>query len=274
MHHHRPPLHQAEQQFALLIASEGGMHAAAAPPAHHCQARRTQGSDDGSRGRVVVARLDVAQALGFAGTHGTEVLRGLAFWFLPFDSHPRWPAPLRLAHASYAPARLSRCHNSSSTTCARHLGACNRLLRRLLPGFRLLRAQQIAASFAKAQAAHAIAIGQDHLDRLQEDAYQAFVQQAIQRDEQREQKHRQFLGQPLCHLLSSIGWHLRHFWRYEILTLHKEHLLRSLERFSLLQVSLKRSLLARSPSLVKFGMTHGRREPALYRYASFGVYRA
>src|SRR5216683_1285160 len=59
------------------------------------------GHDDGSRGRVVVAGLDVAQALGEASTHGTEVLRGFAFRFLPFDSHPRWPAPLRLAHASY-----------------------------------------------------------------------------------------------------------------------------------------------------------------------------
>ncbi|TMD45628.1 MAG: hypothetical protein E6I90_06990 [Chloroflexi bacterium] len=87
MHDHAPPLQQGEQQLALLIASEGGMHAATAPPAHRRQVGRTQGShaphqhhrqpmqarhDDGSSRRVVVARLDVAQALGFAGAHGTQ----------------------------------------------------------------------------------------------------------------------------------------------------------------------------------------------------------
>lgn len=180
--------------------------------------------DQGSPGRVGVARLEVAQAPGFAGTHGASILRGRAFRFLPFtpipDGQPLFALLLPGVHllTGWVP-QLVLDH------LRRPFGRRQPLAQALAPRRRLLRAQQIAASCTDEQTAHVIARREHDLDRLHEGAHQPFVHQALQGDSPRKQQERQVACQALCHLLCLRGGHWRHVWREELLSLPTVHLL-------------------------------------------------
>src|SRR5207248_2174228 len=102
---------------------------------------------DGPRGRVVVTRLAVAQALGFARTHRTEVLRGLAFRFLPFtaipDDQPLFA--LRVPGVHLLTGLLPQLVLDHLRT---PFGRMQKIAQALGPRWRLLWAEQVAPQFA------------------------------------------------------------------------------------------------------------------------------
>src|SRR5207237_607373 len=96
----------------------------------------------------------------------------------PTRSHPKSLSPPLQPASTPPPGFLARCHRKRAMSQAAHLPECSKLLKRLVPGFRLVRRLQVSAQFRKQQTIGAIPKTDDHFDRLQKGTHQALIQQA------------------------------------------------------------------------------------------------